>query len=186
MEYDFFANIKKSGIIAIKLEKEDKLQWALLTDGDNNVIVITHLGKAILFSEKDVRPMGRSSKGVIGIRLNKEDFVTSMDACPKTSLDRDLIVIGARGVGKKTSLKLFPRQRRGGKGAKATTVDSKTGKIVFSAIIEQDRETLVITSLKGQVVKIPLKDVPRLSRTAKGVILMRFAKDDAVASATFL
>ena len=94
-----FANIKKSGIIAIKLEKEDKLQWALLTDGDNNVIVITHLGKAILFSEKDVRPMGRSSKGVIGIRLNKEDFVTSMDACPKTSLDRDLIVIGARGVG---------------------------------------------------------------------------------------
>lgn len=181
-----FANIKKNGIIAIRLQKDDYLNWAELTDGTKDIIIITHLAKSIHFKESDVRPIGRASKGVIGMRLHKLDYITSMDICVKKDSKHFLFVISENGIGKKSLLKLFPLQKRGGKGVKVANIDERTGKVVFSAIIKETKSTLIITSKKGQVVKIPVKHVPKLSRNAKGVILMRFSKEDKVASATFL
>jgi len=110
-----------------------------------------------------------------------------MDVFDPADKKISLIVLSENGIGKKTRIGLFPVQKRGGKGVKIANLDKRTGPIAFSSIVEEDKETLVITSKKGQVVKIPLKSIPALSRVAKGVILMRFnKKDDAVVSATFL
>lgn len=182
-----FANIRTNGIIAIHLTQDDRLLWARMAEIDMKVILATKHGKAIVFNEKDVRPTGRSSQGVIGIRMEKTDEITSMDVFTDAEADNCLIVVSEKGIGKKTKIKLFPVQKRGGKGVKIANVDAKTGDISFSSMEDQSKESVVITSLSGQVVKIPLKGIPTLSRAAKGVILMRFnKKDDAVASATFL
>ncbi|OGK38984.1 DNA gyrase subunit A [Candidatus Roizmanbacteria bacterium RIFCSPHIGHO2_12_FULL_44_10] len=182
-----FKNIRASGIIAIKLTKDDQLLWSRMTGNSSNVMLSTHLGKSIVFPEKNVRDTGRSSQGVLGIRLEKADAVSSMDVFDPADKKISLIVLSENGIGKKTRIGLFPVQKRGGKGVKIANLDKRTGPIAFSSIVEEDKETLVITSKKGQVVKIPLKSIPALSRVAKGVILMRFnKKDDAVVSATFL
>ncbi|OGK44555.1 DNA gyrase subunit A [Candidatus Roizmanbacteria bacterium RIFCSPLOWO2_01_FULL_38_11] len=182
-----FLSIRSSGIIAINLDKNDELLWTKMTNNKMNIILATQMGQAITFKETDVRPTGRSSQGVIGIRMGKDDVVSSMDVFDPSDKDKTLLVLSENGIGKKTKITQFPVQKRGGKGVKIANIDSRTGPIAFSSIVESDKDTLVITSRKGNVVKIPLKDIPKLSRTAKGVILMRFNKnEDAVVSATFL
>ncbi len=186
-ELKLFQNIKSNGIIAIKLTTGDELLWTKMTSENEHVVLASHNGKAINFTVTDVRPTGRSSQGVMGIRLDKNDSISSMDVYNRKE-DLSLLVLTENGIGKQTKINLFPSQKRGGKGVKIANIDSRTGQIAFSSIVNQDKETLVITSRQGQVVKIPLKGLPQLSRTAKGVILMRFGKDqdDAVAGATFL
>ena len=182
-----FAHIRTNGIIAVKLSDDDKLLWAKMTSTQMKVILATKKGQSIVFKESDVRPTGRSSQGVIGIRLDKNDEIMSMDVFSESDSNNTLIVLSEKGIGKKTKIKLFPVQKRGGRGVKIASLDSKTGDIAFSSIEDPSKETLVITSKSGQVVKIPLKTIPTLSRAAKGVIVMRFNKnDDAVVSATFL
>lgn len=182
-----FKNIKSNGIIAIKLTGEDKLQWTKMTDNTMHVILASHNGKAINFKESDIRSTGRSSQGVIGIKLDKGDSISSMDVYDRKDDSLALLVLSENGIGKKTNISLYPVQKRGGKGVKIASLDKRTGPIAFSSIIDAEKETLVITSKKGQVVKMPVKSLPQLSRTAKGVILMRFNKqNDAVVSATFL
>lgn len=186
-ELSLFANIRSNGIIAIKLTAGDKLLWAKMTNADMKVILASHLGKAIVFKETDVRPTGRSSQGVIGINLDKGDQITSMDVYTKDTEDDRLLVLSENGIGKSTKIKLFPTQNRGGKGVKIANLDSRTGPIAFSSIIPEEKETLIITSKSGQIVKIPLKGIPSLSRAAKGVILMRFNnKEDAIVGAAFV
>jgi DNA gyrase subunit A len=186
-QLDQFGNIRTNGIIAIKLIPGDKLLWVNMTNPDMKVILATSYGKAIVFKESDVRPTGRSTQGVIGINLDKGDHISSMDVFTKEDEESPLLVLTENGIGKSTKIKLFPVQKRGGKGVKIASLDSRTGNIAFSSMVRQDKETLVITSKSGQVVKIPLKGIPSLSRAAKGVILMRFnKKDDAVVGATFL
>lgn len=186
-ELNLFQNIKSNGIIAIKLTADDELLWTKMANNSDHVVLASHNGKAINFALTDVRPTGRSSQGVMGIRLDKNDSISSMDVYNRKE-DLSLLVLTENGIGKQTKINLFPSQKRGGKGVKIANIDSRTGQIAFSSIVNQDRDTLVITSRQGQVVKIPLKGLPQLSRTAKGVILMRFGKDqdDAVAGATFL
>lgn len=186
-QLDQFANIRSNGIIAIKLNNEDELLWAKMVEQNMHVILASKKGKAIVFDEKDVRATGRSSKGVIGIRLSKDDHITSMDVFKNSDTDNRLLVLTENGIGKSTKIKQFPVQKRGGKGVKIANLDSRTGDVAFSSMIDQTKETLVITSGKGQVVKIPVDGIPVLSRVAKGVILMRFNKQgDTVVSATFL
>lgn len=185
--FEEFANIRSNGIIAIKLEKNDELIKSLITDGKNNVILVSAHGKAIIFKEEEVRPTGRSSMGVKGIELEQEDYLCSSDIFSQEKMVKNILVIGENGIGKKTPLSLFRGQHRGGKGVKIASVDEKLGKIAFAEIIEDEKKELIITSKFGQVVKIPINSIPKRSRTAKGVILMRFSKkDDAIASATFV
>lgn len=182
-----FANIRTNGIIAIKLDAGDELLWVKMTDGLKNVILITKQGKAIVFKENEIRSTGRSSKGVRGIELEKNDAVASADVFTQQEFKKDLFVIGEHGVGKKTNLGLFKGQHRGGKGVKVASVDDKMGQIAFVKIIQSSDETVIITSAGGQIVKIPVSSIPSRSRSAKGVILMRFSdKGDKVTSATFV
>ncbi|NTU46264.1 DNA gyrase subunit A [Candidatus Roizmanbacteria bacterium] len=182
-----FANIRTNGIIAIKLEEKDELLWVNLTDGKHQAILTTKFGKAIIFNESEIRTTGRSSIGVRGIDLEKGDEVASADVFSTKEFDKDILVIGERGIGKKTKLSFFKGQHRGGKGVKVASVDEKMGNIAFVQIIDTEDSTLIITSTNGQVVKIPLESIPTRSRAAKGVILMRFSeKEDKVVSATFV
>lgn len=181
-----YSNIRTNGIIAIRLEKDDELLWVKLTDSKKNVIIVTRNGKAIVFKEKEIRPTGRASIGVRGIELDEADNqVISADVFDDTEFKKDILVISDRGVGKKTKLSNFKGQHRGGKGVKIASIDTKFGHIAFARIVEPEDTTLIITSAMGQVVKIPLSGIPSRSRTAKGVILMRFSeKQDRIVSAT--
>jgi DNA gyrase subunit A len=183
-----FTNIRNSGIIAIKLENSDELLWAKITDGKKMIVLASHRGKAIVFKETNVNSTGRNSIGVRGMRLLKDDRISSMDIFDSSEeKNKKLIVVTENGIGKKTKIILFRQQKRGGQGVKIANIDQRTGAIIFSSIINEGDKTVIITSKNGQVVKIPIESIPSLSRMAKGVILMRFSnKSDMVASATFI
>ncbi len=185
--FNDFANIRSNGIISIKLEPQDELLWVNLTDGKKNVILTSRGGKAIVFKEPEIRPTGRSSIGVRGMDLEEADFVTAADVFSDDEFKKNILVLGEMGVGKKTKLSFFKGQHRGGKGVKIASVDKKMGQICFVQIINPEKTTAIITSSEGQVVKIPVQAIPSRSRTAKGVILMRFSQsEDKVVSATLV
>lgn len=180
-----YANIRTNGIIAIRLEKNDELLWVKLTDGKANIILVSKQGKAIVFKEKEIRPTGRASIGVKGMELDPGNQVIAADVFSDNEFKKDILVIGEKGIGKKTKLSNFKGQHRGGKGVKIASIDDKIGNLALASIIQPEDETLIITSKSGQVVKIPLNSIPSRSRTAKGVILMRFSdKTDRIVSAT--
>ncbi|PIV08993.1 DNA gyrase subunit A [Candidatus Roizmanbacteria bacterium CG02_land_8_20_14_3_00_36_15] len=185
--FDQYANIRTNGIIAIRLEKDDELLWVKISDGKQNAIMTTKMGKAIVFKEKEVRAVGRASIGVKGVELGENDEVVSADLFSDQEFKKNLMVISERGIGKKTKLSNFRGQHRGGKGVKVSLIDLKTGQLAFVKILNENNSTIIITSGKGQVVKIPATAIPSRSRTAKGVILMRFSqKNDQVVSAAFV
>lgn len=180
-----FANIRRSGIVAIKLDAGDELVWSNLTSGTNDIMLVTKDGKAIRFSEKEARPMGRATQGVRGIKIGSSDQVIGMDVIDSQDKTAVLLTIMENGLGKKTSATEFRGQSRGGMGVKVANVTDKTGKVVTAQIIPPEMNAVIITSKKGQVVKLHLSAIPKLSRATQGVILMRFSKDgDHIASAT--
>ncbi len=179
-----FENIRRSGILAIKLDKGDELAWSKLTTGESDIFIATRLGKAIRFSEKSVRSMGRNTMGVRGIKLLDQDKVISMDVLEENT-NADLLTIMENGLGKKTQAKLFRGQGRGGQGIKVAKVTNRTGNVAFAQVLSDNFKEVIITSQKGQVVKLEISSIPRLSRDTQGVILMRFSNEnDKVASAT--
>jgi DNA gyrase subunit A len=179
-----FENIRRNGIVAIKLDAGDELVWSNLTTGEDDVFIVTRDGKVIRFSEKSVRPMGRATTGVRGIKIVGDDVVISMDVIAKGDKP-DLLTIMENGLGKKTNVDLFRGQSRAGQGIKVAKISDKTGKVVVSQVIPEKAEEVIITSTKGQVVRLAIASIPRLSRDTQGVILMRFSdKNDKVASAT--
>lgn len=179
-----FENIRKSGILAIKLDKGDELVWSKLTTGEDDILIFTRNGKSIRFSEKSARPMGRNTRGVRGILIGKDDRVIQMDVIAKGE-KLDVFTIMENGLGKKTAVDQFKSQGRGGQGVKVAEVTQKTGKVASSQVISKDAEEVIITSEKGQIVKLEVNSIPRLSRATQGVILMRFSNaNDHVASAT--
>lgn len=183
--FDKYSNIRSSGLIAINLNDGDELLTSKLTDGKSNVMLISSGSKAILFKENEARATGRASRGVKGIGLSKTDSVVAADSFSDEDLKKSLLVIAEKGVGKRVALKQFKDQHRGGKGVKIAPTNSKTGSIAFAQVIEPEDSTVIITSQYGQVVKTPIKNIPSYSRTAKGVILMRFSKTgDKIVSAT--
>ncbi len=182
-----YENIRRNGLIAIKLESGDELTWAKLSTGDDQILMVSHEGKSIKFKETEVRPTGRDTMGVRGILIGPEDRIMSMEVIHKDSKNIDFIAIMEKGIGKKTSVSGFPLQHRGGKGVKVAEVTTKTGKVSCAQLVPVDCQNIVLTSIKGQVVKLPITSVPRLSRATQGVILMRFSdKGDALAAATCL
>ncbi|MCL4353171.1 DNA gyrase subunit A [Patescibacteria group bacterium] len=179
-----FENIRRNGIAAITLAKGDELAWSRLTNGNQDVILTTHEGKAIRFSETAVRPMGRSTTGVRGIKLREKDIVIGMDVVDKNAKP-DLLTIMDNGLGKKTSTSEFRGQGRGGQGIKVAKITPKTGRAAFVQVVPEKATQIIITSQKGQVVKLELSSIPQLSRNTQGVILMRFSNpNDHVASAS--
>lgn len=180
-----FANIRTNGLIAITLHKDDELLWVNFTDNQKNVILVSHAGKAIVFKEGEIRPTGRSSMGVKGVDLDREDTLAAADVFSNEEFKKDLFVLYEKGIGKKTKLSEFRGQHRAGKGVKVGTIDAKTGQIAFARIINQDDETVLITTTDGQTVKLPLPSIPSRSRSAKGVIVIRL-RQGKVASATFI
>lgn len=179
-----FDNIRRNGMIAIKLDPGDELVWSKITDGKGEILIVTKNGKAIKFSEAEVRPLGRATMGVRGIKIDKTDEVISMDVIAKGD-KADLFAIMGNGLGKKTPVEQFPLQGRGGQGVKVARVTDRTGTVVAAQIIPPGSEEVIITSKKGQIVKLEINSIPKLSRDTQGVILMRFSHaNDSVAAAT--
>jgi DNA gyrase subunit A len=172
-------------MIAIKLDKGDELVWSNITTGKDQVLIVTKGGKAIKFSEEQVRAMGRATRGIRGIRIDSsKDQVIGMDVITKGD-KADLLTVMENGLGKKTLNTQFPLQGRGGQGVKVAKVTPKTGTVVIAQVIPPECNEAIITSKKGQIVQLDINDIPRLSRNTQGVILMRFSDSkDGVASAT--
>jgi len=183
-----FENVRRSGLIAINLEKGDLLSWVRPTDGGDDIIMTTQDGQAIRFKETDVRAMGRSAAGVRGIRLGEGDEVVAMDVINKGEKGLELLILSQNGQGKRSDLKHYKVQKRGGSGIKTMKVTDKTGKLVGAAItsmanIEDD---LILTSEKGTIIRIPFKSVPLLSRVTQGVRVMKPQAGDKVGAFTML
>lgn len=180
-----YENIRRNGLLAIKLESGDELIWTKLTSGHDEILLVTYEGKSIRFNEDEVRSTGRDTMGVRGVLLGKTDHLVSMDIITADNKTCEFLTVMEKGIGKKTAIADFPKQRRGGQGVKVAQVKDKTGNVVVSQIIPKDANGIVITATSGQVVKLPIASIPRLGRATSGVILMRFAdKQDVVAAAT--
>lgn len=189
-----YKNVRKTGIIAINLNKDDELRWVCTTDGDDRVIQVTSNGQAIMYHENDIRPMGRSAAGVRGIKLRQGDRVMATDIVAKIPppepgkrkkiTEPDLLVVLENGFGKRTSLEYFRAQQRGGMGMKAANVTSRTGQVIGSQITTSDNGDVIIVSCQGQIIRVPLKTVKRLGRDTQGVTLIKLNNADRVASVT--
>lgn len=179
-----YEQIRHSGIIAIKLTPPDQLRWAKLTGGTDIVFLVSKRALSIKFKEKDVRPMARDTMGVRGIKLKTGDELVGMDVIATADEKADLLVITAKGIGKKTQVSGWPLQLRGGVGVKAANLTEKTGDIVAAQILTRDDEGLILTSQKGQVMRTTVRSIPRLTRDTQGVIVMRLTPGDKVAAAT--
>ena len=184
VEASGFENVRRNGLIAITLKRDDRLEWARLTSGRNELILLSKLGNAVRFKESDVRPMGRTASGVTALRLKKGDEVVGMDVI--TSHAGKLLVVMENGFGKQTPLKQYRLQRRGGSGIKAAKVTPKTGLIVTGRIVDGEAEELVAISRKGQVIRTILSAIPVLGRVSQGVRIMRLDPGNALASITTL
>ena len=181
-----FSNARRSGLIAMKLQKGDELLWAKTSSGSDEIILATNKGQSIHFWEKDVRPMGRAASGVRAIKLRKNDEVISMEVISSKlkaqNLKPLLLVVMANGYGKKTELKQFKIQRRGGSGIKAAQVTAKTGPIVAAKILAGKEQDLIAISQKGQVIRTAIASISSLGRATQGVRIMRLESGDQVAS----
>ncbi len=185
-----FENIRRSGLIAIRLKKNDELEWVKPSGGKDDITLITALGQAIRFKESQVRPMGRAASGVRGIRLRGNDQVVGMDIIdPILTKVGQLLIVMANGYGKRSNLNNYKVQGRGGSGIKTAKITSKTGHIVAAIVVNSKavEEDMIIISDKGQVIRLPLKSVNVLGRATQGVRLMKFKEsNDKVASAIFI
>jgi len=183
-----FDNVRRSGLIAIGLDKDDRLNWVCPTTGTDEVIISTAQGQAIRFKESDVRPMGRTAAGVRGIKLRKDDQVIGMDVVLKDQKGNQILVITENGFGKRTDMKHYKIQKRGGSGIKTAQVTTKTGKLVGGNVVNVDEieGDLIITSIKGQIIRIPLSSIPVLGRATQGVRIMRPQSGDKVAASAVL
>ena len=175
-----YANVRTNGLIAIKLDEGDELRWIKRTTGENDVIVSTSAGQAIRFNEKDTRPMGRSARGVRGVRLRPNDSVVGMDIV--TGDDQTLLVVSEKGFGKRTKVSNFPSHKRGGVGIKAAVVTAKTGPIISVQTIDPEITEALLVSQNGQTIRLGLNDIKLLGRTTQGVTIMRLSDGDAVSS----
>jgi len=191
-----YKNIRRGGIIALKLIKDDKLIGAALCDKEDEVILITNKGQSIRFSEKETRAMSRSASGVIGIKLSDNDRVVSLIVVRQkiekvkqprsTSLrGKQIFVISENGFGKRTNLQEYRKQKRGGHGTKTMKITSKTGDLIKSCLIKEE-ESLMAVSQKGQIIKAPIVSISVLRRSTQGVRIMKLDKEDKISGITLL
>jgi DNA gyrase subunit A len=174
-----YANVRANGLIAIKLDSGDELKWVKLTGGSDEIIISTALAQAIRFKESEVRPMGRATRGVRGIRLRTGDSVVGMDV---VKAGMQMLVVMENGYGKRTKVDQFATHARGGVGIKAGVVTAKTGKTVDVRAIIDQRDEVVVVSTQGQVIRMALSNISLIGRATQGVRVMRMAEGDKVAS----
>ncbi len=175
-EYD---GIRRNGVIAIKLEKDDELVWVKPTTGDSDILLVTNNAYSIKFNEKDIRETGRASMGVRGIKVSSANRVIGMDVVRKG--EGYVLVVSEKGFGKMTKINDYSIQGRGGQGVLTSRINDKTGKVVSMRIMDHPNKELLIISQKGQTIRMPLKDVPVLGRQTSGVHLIKLDGDDKVA-----
>ncbi|KKU08109.1 MAG: gyrase subunit A protein [Candidatus Magasanikbacteria bacterium GW2011_GWA2_45_39] len=183
------AQVRRSGLIAIKLKNGDSLQWVKPSTGKDDVVLITRQGQSVRFKEKEVRAMGRTAAGVRGIRLKNNDKVVGMDAIEEgNDKNLQLFIISMEGLGKRSPLNQYRLQGRGGSGVKCAKVTGKTGELVAAYVVnEKDDRDLLMMSMKGQVIRLPFGSVNTIGRVSQGVRLMRFKEpNDKVASVTLI
>ncbi len=178
--FEQYRNVRSSGLIAINLDEGDELRWIRMTNGDNEVLISTAQGQAIRFHERDVRPLGRASRGVRGIRLRSGDNVIGMDIVQEGS---SVFVISQHGYGKRTKVAQFTPHARGGVGIRSAVVNSKTGRLVgVKTLQDHEGQEVIIISSQGQTIRLGLKDIPGLGRATQGVRIMRLNNGDEVVS----
>jgi DNA gyrase subunit A len=185
-----FRNIRKGGIAAITLNKGDSLKWVKITNGNDEIMLMTKLGQAIRFSEKDLRPMGRNARGVRGIKIKqgkKQEFtdgVVGMEVISSQLKETkpEVLIISSNGYGKRTPISSYKVQKRGGVGIKAAKVTEKTGPLVVIWMVTPDKEDLIVTSQKGNVIRTAIKTISKLGRVTQGVKIMRLDQGDKVVS----
>ena len=175
-----YNSARKTGLQGITLKEDDELIAVRLTDGEDNVILVTRNGMCITFDEKDVRPIGRVSQGVIGIRIDEDDEVIGMESIIAGG-KATLLAITENGFGKRTELDEYRVQIRGGKGVITYKVTQKTGKLVGARIATDDEDVMLITD-KGTIIRLKVKDISVLGRSTQGVTLMRTTDGGKVVS----
>ncbi len=181
-ELSEFENIRRSGLIAQKLPKEDELKWVVATSGNDQIFILSKKGKAIRFPEGNVRAMGRAAAGVRGIRLQPGDEVVSVASVAVPDLST-LLVVMENGLSKMTKVTEYRLQGRGGTGVKAANITPKTGSIVGGFVLTGgEKGDLICMSKHGQTIRLGLADIPERSRATQGVIIMRLDAGDKVAS----
>ena len=180
-EYD---STRKTGLQGITLKEDDELIGVRLTDGQDNVVLVTRNGMCITFDEKDVRPIGRVSQGVIGIRLDEDDEVIGMESVISGG-KATLLAITENGFGKRTELDEYRVQNRGGKGVVTYKITPKTGKLVGVRIASEEDDVMLITDT-GTIIRINVKDISVLGRSTQGVTLMRTSDGGKVVSMEIL
>lgn len=182
-----FENVRRSGLIAIKLKNDDELDWVKVTSGKDEILIVTAQGQSIRFKEKDVRAMGRTAAGVRAIKLKGTDQAIGADVIREaTSREKSasILVVTKNGYGKRTLLKEYKVQGRGGSGVLTAKVTTKTGPVVATRLISEELLTqdFVLISSKGNVIRTPLKSVSQLGRSTQGVRVMTLRAGDSVAS----
>ncbi len=177
-----FQNIRTNGIIAINVDEGDQLLDVVLTDGTKRIFIATHNGLAIRFDEKNVRPMGRATRGMRGIDLRQDDYVVSV--CPVSADDKErMLSVSEQGYGKQTAITTYRLQSRGGKGVINMKTTEKTGKVVAVFPVEDESEIMIITQ-QGKLIRLESGDIRKTGRSAQGVRLIKTDADDKVTSAS--
>lgn len=177
-----YENIRANGLIAIKLDDGDELRWVRRTSGNDDVIMSTAFGQAIRFNEQDARSMGRSARGVRGIRLRPGDKVVGVDVVDPSNDKAKLLIMGERGYGKITKASNFPVHKRGGIGIKAAVVTAKTGNIMTVRSLDDDTKEIIVISAGGQTIRLAISSISVLGRATQGVRIMSLGAGDLVAS----
>ncbi len=173
-----FANIRKTGLNAIGLTENDELIRVISTNGDDELLLGTKLGKSIRMHETDIRPMGRNAQGVRGIRLSKDDQLVDM---VQINPDQEVLAITENGMGKRTPVDEYRVQGRGGKGIKIMNITERTGDLV-SVMMVEDNEEIMLISMDGTLIRMKVSDISSISRNTQGVKVMRIDEGTKVIS----
>jgi len=181
-----FKEVRRSGIIAIRLSKSDELKFSFLVSKGECVILATKKGQSIMFKESDVRNMGRAAAGVRGIRLSSGDELVGAGATSPKDKEQFLLTMAKKGFGKKTQVKNYRLQKRGGSGIKTAKITEKTGPLMIAKVINPESEEIIAISQKGQVIRTAMTQVPVLGRQTQGVRIMKLRAGDSIASLTCL
>ena len=185
VEAKSFADVRRSGIIAISLKGQDKLVAAHLAAEGDSISIVTAKGQSIRFDETDVRAMGRTAAGVRGMTVKKDDRVVSAEIVAADAKKASLLIIMDKGYGKQTAMSEYKIQGRGGSGIKTAEVTAKTGEIIGAKVMigeDAKEEEIVVISKKGQVIRVSAGEIPSLSRATQGVRIMKMREGDSIAS----
>ena len=180
-----FHDVRRSGLIAMRLDAGDELISALFVDKGDEILLASATGQSIRFKESDIRAMGRAAGGVRAMKLAGSDVIVGADVIRKGDKTSEILVVSRNGYGKTTPSDEYKIQNRGGSGIKTVKVTSKTGPLIAARVVSKDPETapeIVVVSKKGQVIRTDLTEVPSLSRSTQGVRIMKLRDGDAIAS----